>query len=128
MAGFLIRLAISAFGLWVAAKIVPGMDFDGTGTLVVAAFLLGFANAFVRPLLILLTLPLTVLTLGLFLFVVNGLVLMLVAWLLPGFELQGLFAAILGAIVSGLVSGFASSMIGASGRVEVITAKTTRVV
>ena len=93
MAGFLIRLAISAYGLWVAAKIVPGMDFDGAGTLVVAAFLLGFANAFVRPLLILLTLPLTVLTLGLFLFVVNGLVLMFVAWLLPGFALHGLFAA-----------------------------------
>lgn len=122
MIGFLIRLAISAFGLWVAAKIVPGMAFDGTGSLVLAAFLLGFANAFVRPLLILLTLPLTVVTLGLFLFVVNGLVLMFVAWLLPGFELQGLFAAILGAIVSGLVSGFASSMIGASGRVEIITA------
>jgi putative membrane protein len=125
--GFLLRLAISAFGLWVAAKIVPGMAFDGTGTLVVAAFLLGFANAFVRPLLILLTLPLTVLTLGLFLFVVNGLVLMFVAWLLPGFEVQGLFAAILGAIVSGLVSGFASGMIGANGRVEVITAESIRI-
>jgi putative membrane protein len=124
MAGFLIRLAISAFGLWVAAKIVPGMSFDGNGTLLLAAFLLGFANAFVRPLLILLTLPLTILTLGLFLFVVNGLVLMFVAWLLPGFALNGLFAAILGAIVSGLASGFASSMIGASGRVEALPAQT----
>jgi putative membrane protein len=122
MIGFLLRLAISAFGLWVAAKIVPGMSFDGAGTLVVAAFLHGLVNAFVRPVLIVLTLPLTVLTLGLFLFVVNGITLAMVAWLLPGFELQGLFTAVLGAIVSGVASWFASSLIGADGRIERIPA------
>jgi len=115
MIGFLLRLAISAFGLWVAAKIVPGMSFDSTGTLLLAAFLLGLVNAVVRPLAILLTLPLTVLTLGLFLFVVNGLMLMLVAWLLPGFSLSGLGAAVLGSIVSWLAAWFASSLIGSSG-------------
>lgn len=120
MVGFLLRLAISAFGLWVAARIVPGMRFDGTGTLFVAAFLLGMVNALVRPLVVLLTLPLTVLTLGLFLLVVNGLMLALVAWLLPGFELAGLATAVLGAIVSGIAAWFASSLIGPSGRVEVL--------
>lgn len=120
MPGFLLRLAISAFGLWVAAKIVPGMAFDGAGSLVVAAFLLGFLNAFVRPLVVILTLPLTIVTLGLFLLVVNGLMLMLVAWLLPGFSLAGLWTAVLGAVVSGLAAWFASSLIGSSGRVEVM--------
>ena len=120
MTGFLVRLAISAFGLWVAAKIVPGMHFDGAATLVVAAFLQGLVNAVVRPVLVLLTLPLTILTLGLFLLVVNGITLGIVAWLLPGFELRGLGAAILGAIVSGIAGWFASSLVGPSGRVEVI--------
>ena len=120
MTGFLVRLAISAFGLWVASKIVPGMTFDGAGSLVVAAFLLGLVNAVVRPILILLTLPLTILTLGLFLLVVNGITLMIVAWLLPGFSLSGLGAAILGAIVSGVAGWFASSMIGPTGRFEMI--------
>jgi putative membrane protein len=120
MIGFLLRLAISAFALWVAAKIVPGMRFDGAGTLVVAAFLLGLVNAFVRPLVVLLTLPFTVLTLGLFLLVVNGLMLALVAWLLPGFSLAGLGAAVLGALVSWLAAWFAASLIGPSGRVEVV--------
>lgn len=120
MLGFLLRLAISAFGLWVAAKIVPGMAFDGTGTLVVAAFLLGLVNAFVRPLLVILTLPLTIVTLGLFLLVVNGLMLMLVAWMLPGFALAGFWTAVLGAIVSALAAWFASSLIGPSGRIETL--------
>lgn len=120
MPGFLVRLAISAFGLWVAARIVPGMAFDGAGTLVVAAFLLGFVNAFVRPLVVILTLPLTIVTLGLFLLVVNGLMLMLVAWLLPGFSLAGFWTAVLGAVVSALAAWFASSLVGPSGRVEVM--------
>lgn len=120
MPGFLLRLAISAFGLWVASKIVPGMGFDGAGTLIVAAFLLGFVNAFVRPLVVILTLPITIVTLGLFLLVVNALMLMLVAWLLPGFTLAGFWPALLGALVSTLAAWFASSLIGPSGRVEVM--------
>lgn len=127
MPGFLLRLAISAFGLWVAAKILPGMRFDGTGTLVLAAFLLGFVNAFVRPLVILLTLPITVLTLGLFLFVVNGLMLMLVAWMLEGFELHGLFTAIAASVISGIAAWFASSLIGPSGRVEMMVIERERI-
>lgn len=123
MVGFLVRLAISAFGLWVAAKIVPGMAFDGAGTLVAAAFLLGFANAFVRPLVVVLTLPLTVVTLGLFLLVVNGLMLALVAALLPGFQLAGLGSAVLGAVVASLAAWFASALIGPSGRLEILVVR-----
>jgi putative membrane protein len=127
MVGFLLRLAISAFGLWVAAKLLPGMRFDGNGTLLLAAFLLGLVNAVVRPLVILLTLPLTILTLGLFLFVVNGLMLMLVAWMLSGFELHGLFTAILASVISGIAAWFASSLIGPSGRVETLVVERARV-
>lgn len=118
MLGFLLRLLISAFGLWVASKLLAGMYFDGTGTLLLAAFLLGVVNAIVRPLVVLLTLPLTIVTLGLFLFVVNGLMLALVAWLLDGFALHGLFTAVLASIISGIAAWFASSLIGPSGRVE----------
>ena len=76
---FLLHWAITAFGLWVAAHVFKGMRFDSGGALAVAALLLGLANAVVRPLLVVLTLPLTLLTFGLFLLVINALMLMLVA-------------------------------------------------
>ena len=123
MTGFLVRLAISAFGLWVASKLVPGMVFHGPEALILAALLQGIVNAVVRPLLVLLTLPLTILTLGLFLLVVNGITLAIVAWLLPGFELQGLGSAILGAIVASLAGWFASSVIGPTGRFELMVVR-----
>ena len=118
MRGFLTRLLITALGLFVASKIVPGVWFDGWGSLVVAAVLLGIVNAIVRPILILLTLPITLLTLGLFLLVINGISLGVVAWLLPGFGVSGLMSATLGAIVVGVTSWFASSFVGSSGRFE----------
>ena len=102
MIGFLIRLAIVAFGLWLADQLLAGIEIDGTGTLVVAALLYGVVNAVVRPLAILLTLPMTVLTLGLFLFVVNAAMFGLVAALLDGFHVAGFGAALLGSIVVGL--------------------------
>ena len=113
------RLLISACGLWLASKISTGVRFDDGGTLVAAALLLGIVNAFVRPLAILLTLPLTIATLGLFLFVVNAAMVLLVAWLLPGFHVAGLGAAILASLVVWITGWIASSAIGSSGRVEV---------
>jgi putative membrane protein len=118
--GFWIRLAISALGLWVASKLVPGLSFDGTGTLLLAALLLGLVNAVIRPLAILFTLPLTILTLGLFLLVVNAGMLALVAALLDGFHVAGFGSALLGSIVVSLTGWFASSFIGPSGRFELI--------
>jgi putative membrane protein len=118
MKGFFARLIITALGLFAASKLVPGIAFDGWGSLIVAALLLGIVNAVVRPFILLLTLPLTLLTLGLFILVVNGISLALVAWLLPGFAVTGLAAATLGAIVVGITSWFASTFVGSSGRFE----------
>jgi putative membrane protein len=118
--GFLLRLAISAFGLWLAAQIVPGMTISGAGTLVAAAFLLGAVNALVRPIVILLTLPITIVTLGVFLLVVNAMMLGLVAALLPNFQLGGLLSAVLGSIVVSLTGWVASWYVGPRGRVDVL--------
>ena len=84
--GFLIRMAITAAGLWLAARLVPGVTIDDTTTLVWAALLLGLVNAFVRPVAVFLTFPITIVTLGLFLWVVNAAMLGLVASLLDGFR------------------------------------------
>src|SRR4029077_3251607 len=102
MKGFFFRLVITGLGLWVAETIVPGVRIDGWGNLLGAALLLGVVNALIRPIILMLTLPLTVLTLGLFILVVNGISVALVAWLMPGFELGGLWAARLASIVVGL--------------------------
>ena len=118
MRGLVFRLLITALGLWAAATIVPGVTIVGVGNLIVAALLLGLVNAVIRPIILILTLPLTLLTLGLFIFVVNGISLALVAWLMPGFTLSGLGAAILGSIVVGLTSWFASAFVGSKGRIE----------
>ena len=118
MKGFLYRLLITALGLWTASAIVPGVSFRSWQTLLIAALLLGIVNAVVRPILLFLTFPITILTLGLFILVVNGISLALVAWLLPGFTLSGLGAAILGSIVVGLTSWLASAFVGGSGRIE----------
>jgi len=118
MRGFLFRLCITALGLWAATAIVPGVAIRGVGTLVLAALLLGIVNAVVRPVILILTLPLTLITLGLFIFVVNGVSLALVSWMLPGFTLSGLGAAILGSVVVGLTGWVASAFVGSSGKIE----------
>ena len=123
MVGFLVRLAIAALGLCLAQKIVPGIEIVGTGTLIAAALLLGIVNAMVRPLAILLTLPITVLTLGLFLLVVNAAMFGLVALLLDGFHVAGFGAALLGSIVVGLTGWVASWYVGPRGSVEVLVVR-----
>lgn len=123
MTGFLLRLLISALGLWLASAIVPGVYVAGVGSLLIAALLLGIVNAIVRPVLVILTLPITIVTLGLFLFVVNAAMLGLVAWLLPGFTLTGFWAALWASVVVSLVSWIASSFIGPRGRFEVLVAR-----
>lgn len=104
LAKLLVRAVFAALGLWVASAIVPGVHVSNTGTLIVAAVLLGVVNALVRPVVFILTLPLTVLTLGLFLLVVNAAMIGLVAMLLSGFSVNGLIAGILAAIVTGIAS------------------------
>ena len=123
MVGFLLRAAITALGLWVANELLSGMTFDSTGKLILAAVVLGVVNAFVRPLAFILTLPITVLTLGLFLLVLNAGMVGLVAWLIPGFEISGFWTAMGAAVIVSLISWAASSAIGANGRIEIFTAK-----
>src|SRR5438105_14889589 len=118
MTGFCFRLVITALGLWTAATVVPGVRIDGWGNLVVAALLLGIVNAVIRPIILILTLPLTVLTLGFFILIVNGISLALVAALVPGFHIAGLWAATVGAVIVGLTGWAASAFIGGSGRIE----------
>ena len=123
MIGFAIRLAITALGLWLAQRVVPGIHIDGTGTLVVAALLLGIVNAVVRPLAVLFTLPITVLTLGLFLLVVNAAMFGLVAALLDAFHVAGFGAALLGSLVVSLTSWVASWYVGPKGKLEVLVVR-----
>lgn len=104
LAKFLVRAVFAALGLWVASAIVPGVHVNNTGTLIIAAILLGVVNALVRPVVFILTLPITVLTLGLFLLVVNAAMIGLVAMLLSGFQVNGLVPGILAAIVTGVAS------------------------
>ncbi|HEY8555636.1 MAG TPA: phage holin family protein [Burkholderiales bacterium] len=120
MTGFVLRWVVGAVGLWLAAEIVEGIHVAGAGTLLLAALLLGVVNAVVRPVLVLLTLPITVVTLGLFLLVINAAMLGLVALLLPGFAIDGFFAALLGSIIVSIVGWLASWFIGPRGRIEVI--------
>lgn len=104
LAKFLVRAVFAALGLWIADRIVPGIYFNNTGTLILAAVLLGVVNALVRPVVFILTLPITVITLGLFLLVVNAAMIGLVAVFLPGFQVSGLIAGCLAAIVTGISS------------------------
>ncbi|MDY6943963.1 MAG: phage holin family protein [Pseudomonadota bacterium] len=120
MPGFLLRLFITAMGLGIASAIVPGLIVADFWSLLGAAFLLGLFNAVVRPILIVLTLPITVITLGLFLLVINAAMLALVAALMPGVSVSGFLAAVLASIIVSLVSSMASWYIGPQGRVEIM--------
>lgn len=118
--GFGVRLLVGGLGLWLASELVPGIAFRDGWTLFGAAILLGLVNAVVRPVLVILTLPITILTLGLFLLVINAATLSLVASLFQGFTIEGFWSALLGAIVISITGWLASWFIGPRGRVEVI--------
>ena len=101
---FLIHWAITSLSLWMASRLFKGLRFTSTSALVISALLLGFANAIVRPLLIILTLPLTFVTLGFFLLVINALMLMLVAALVRGFTISGFWTAFFASIFIAILS------------------------
>src|SRR5690349_20874406 len=121
MTGFLLRVAIVALGLWLATYLLPGLYFNSPGTLLAAALLLGIVNAIVRPIAVVLTLPLTLLTLGLFLLVINAAMLGLVALLLSGFSISGFWTAVGGALIVSLTGWLGSGLIGNNGKVQVIS-------
>ena len=119
MNGIILRTLIIMLGLYLASMLISGVQIVGTGTFIIAAVLLGLVNAFVRPVAILLTLPITIVTLGLFLFVLNAAMFGLVAAMLDNFSVAGLGSAILGAIVVSITSTIASWYIGPDGRYKV---------
>ena len=112
MLRFIIQALVTMAGLWLSAQVVPGVDFTNTGSLIAAAIILGLVNAIVRPIMVLLTFPITVVTLGLFLLVVNAAMIGLTAMFLGGFAVNGLWAGIGAAIVTGVVSWLAGAFIG----------------
>ena len=120
MIGIIIRTLIAALGIALTTAIIPGVSADSTGTLVWAAIALGLINAIVRPLVVLLTLPLTVLTLGIFLLIINAGMLNLAGFFVDGFSVEGFFSSIFGAIVIGVVSGLGSMFVGDKGRYDVL--------
>ena len=115
MTGFLLRAVIAAFGLWFATLWVDGIVVDGPGTLLIAAVVLGLVNAIVRPIIIVLTLPISVVTLGFFLLVINAGMLALVAVIVPGFDVAGFWSALWGGLIVSLTGWIGSWFIGSRG-------------
>ena len=104
MLGIVLRTAVAALALWVAVAIVPGLHATDTKALLIAAIVLGIVNATIRPVALFLSIPITILTFGLFILVVNAGMLALVARLVPDFTVAGFWAALFGALVVSLVS------------------------
>lgn len=119
MTGFLVRAIIVALGLWLATAWVRGISIDSPSTLILAGILLGVVNSIIRPIAIVLTLPMTVLTLGLFLLVINAGMVALVAWMLPGMHVATFAAAFWTALLVSVVSIVGSWFVGPRGKVEV---------
>ena len=104
MLHLLLRWLLNTIALFVVANVVPGFHYESLTYLAIAALILGLLNAIVRPILVLLTLPLTIVTLGLFLIVLNAIMLELTAWIAPGFRIDNFVAAIIGAVVLAIIS------------------------
>lgn len=118
--GFLIRMFLNALALVIVSTVIPGIEVRGVLPALSAAFFLGVVNAVVRPILLILTLPLTIMTLGLFIPLLNAALLKLVSLMIQGFEVHGFWSAVFGAILISLISGLLNLLINDRGRVEVI--------
>jgi len=118
MVGFLIRGLLTALGLWVASALLKGVHYTGFLSLLGAGLLLGVINAIVRPILVVLTLPITIVTLGLFLLVVNGLMVLLVSKMMHGFSVDSIWWAMATAIIVTFVGWAGNAFIGPRGRFE----------
>jgi len=103
-------ILLSTIAVFVTANILPGTRVDGWGTALIVAIVLGVVNAFIRPLLLILTLPLNILTLGLFTFVIIGGLVLLVSAIVPGFHVDGFWWALAFALVLAIINGFLSSL------------------
>jgi len=122
MTAFILRWMVTTVAVFVAERLIPGIHCDGMSALLGASLLLGIINAFVRPILLLLSLPWIILTMGLFIFVINALLLMLVSKIVPPFHVEGFWPAFFGAIIISIVSWILSSFFrGSDGRIYKIT-------
>ncbi len=119
LTSFLLLWAITALSLWVASHIFSGLKFDNASSLIVSALLLGFANAVVKPLLIVLTLPLTLVTFGLFVLVINALMILLVARLVKGFKVSSFWTAFFASIFISLLSVAIGALVGGTPDTEI---------
>ena len=109
---FLIFWCVNTLSLWVADDLFEGMALQTLQSLLIAGLLLGIVNTFLKPLLVILTLPLSVVTLGLFVLVINALMLLLVAWLVPGFYVTGFWSGFFVALFVSVFSFILNSLIG----------------
>lgn len=123
MRGVVVRWLVSALALYLTSLIVPGVEVATVGALLFAAAAIGILNAFVRPLVLLLTLPLNFLTLGLFTLVINAAMLKLAAEVVRGFEVHGFWAALGGWLVLSLFTFAINVLIGEHGRIEIVTVR-----
>jgi putative membrane protein len=121
--GLLVRWVVSALALWLTSNVVSGIQVRSFGALLLAAAMIGVINAFVRPVVVLLTLPLSVVTFGLFVLVVNAAMLALASAFVPGFEVHGFWAAFFGWILMSLFTFAINVLIGQHGHIEVVTFK-----
>ncbi len=121
MRGLLLRWIVSAVALWLTSNVVSGIQVRSFGALVMAAAMIGIINAFVRPVVLLLTLPLSVVTFGFFVLVVNAAMLALASAFVPGFEVHGFWAALLGWLLLSLFTFAINVLIGQHGSIEVVT-------
>lgn len=116
MRSFIARVLVTAFGLWVAEEVLSGVHFDSTTALLGAALLLGVVNAVVRPVVMILTLPITLLTLGLFVLVINGCMVFLVSWIMSSFHIDTIGTAVLASLIVGVTSWVANRFIGSDSK------------
>ncbi len=123
MQGIIIRTLIYMLGLFLASRLIPGVFIEGLGNFILAALLLGLVNAFIRPLMFFFTLPLTIVTMGLFIFVINAAMFGLVAAMLDNFQVSGFWSALFGAVIVSITSTIASWYIGPDGRFEVFVVR-----
>lgn len=120
MRGLVIRWIVSALALWMTSSVVRGIEVRGLGPLLLAAAMIGVINAFIRPIVLVLTLPLSVITLGLFALVVNAAMLGLASAFVPGFEVHGFWAALWGWLLLSFFTFCINVLIGEHGRVDVV--------
>jgi putative membrane protein len=120
MRGLVIRWCISAISLLLTAALLPGIKVQGIFPAFVAAGFWGILNALIRPVLLILTLPINILTLGLFTLIINGFMLFLVAQIIKGVEVLGFWWAVLGALILGIISWGLNSFINERGEMEII--------